>query len=231
MLTPTKDSLLQLTVLSQTQEPQRLIWQAMHQCYSPSVALDCPYDETEAGKLVVKHLLLGNRGHYSPLEQASLSCSVAFVPHSLMQQLTRHRHLSFSVQSFRYTSSQFIKYATEQPDVNPEALDALFHFRSPLYQDYELAHAACHSYKLDVECRGLLPEDARGRLPFNLRQHAVVGGNLRAWWHLLDVRLKPDTEPEFQQLMVQLQGVLGFWVPQLQEWYNDRRATKAVLSP
>lgn len=204
----------------------------MHQCYCPEptpLALDL--GETTLGQAVVRHLLAGNRGHYSPLEQPTLSCRIAYAPHSLVQQLTRHRHLSFSVQSFRYTSSQFISYATEETEVNTARLQKLFYFREPLFQDFQLAHDACLRYRLDVEERGLLPEDARGRLPFDLRQHAVVGGNLRAWWHLLDVRLKPDTQPEFQQLVVQVQELLRGWVPELQEWYDSKRATRAVLSP
>lgn len=204
----------------------------MHACYSSEptpLALDL--GEKTLGEAVVRHLLAGNRGHYSPLEQPSLSCRVAYAPHSLVQQLRTHRHLSFSVQSFRYTSSQFISYATEEAEVNTARLQKLFYFKEPLFQDFQLAHDSCKRYRLDVEERGLLPEDARGRLLFDLRQHAVVGGNLRAWWHLLDVRLKPDVQPEFQQLMVQLQELLRGWVPQLQEWYDKSRATRAVLSP
>lgn len=232
MLTPSNDSLLSVEVLSCTTNPQTLVWQAAHQCISSEpVSPCCSLSETKAGISVVEHLLAGNRGHYSPLEQPCLSLRVAYAPHSLMQQFRTHRHLSFSVQSFRYTSSQFFRYATEETAVNPEALDRLFYFRSPLWQDYELAHDACKRYKLDVEERELLPEDARGRLPFDLRQHFVVGGNLRAWWHVLDLRLKPDTQPEFQQLALQVQEVLRGWVPQLQEWYDNKRATKAILSP
>jgi len=232
MLTPTNDSLLSVDVLSCTTNPQTLVWQAAHQCIaSEPVSVCCSLGETKAGLSVVEHLLAGNRGHYSPLEQPSLSVRVSYAPHSLMQQFRTHRHLSFSVQSFRYTSSQFISYATEEAEVNTDRLQKLFYFKEPLFQDYQLAHDACNRYRLDVEERGLLPEDARGRLPFDLRQHLVVGGNLRAWWHVLDLRLKPDTQPEFQQLMVQVQTLLQGWVPQLQEWYNTKRATKAILSP
>lgn len=232
MLTPTKDKLMRLTHLSSSSRPQTLAWLAMHTCYSSEPVDTCnPPEEIEAGLSVVKHLLAGNRGHYSPLEQPYLSVCASYLPHSVVQQWRTHRHLSFSVQSFRYTSSQFISYATEETEVNVERLQKLFYFREPLFQDYQLAHDSCLRYRLDVEERELLPEDARGRLPFDLRQHAVVGGNLRAWWHLLDLRLKPDTQPEFQQLVLQLQELLQAWTPQLQEWYDSKRATRAVLSP
>lgn len=233
MLTPTKDKLMRLTHLSSSSRPQTLAWLAMHTCYSSEPVDACnPPEETEAGLSVVRHLLAGNRGHYSPLEQPYLSVCAAYVPHSVVQQWRTHRHQSFSVQSFRYTSRQFISYATEEAEVNTERLQKLFYLgRSPSYSDYVEAHKACLRYQQDVAERGQEPEEARGRLFFDVRQHAVVGGNLRAWWHLLDLRLKPDTQPEFQQLMLQLQELLRAWTPQLQEWYDSKRATRAVLSP
>lgn len=233
MLTPTEDPLLSCSVLSCTTNPQSLVWQALHQCYCPEptpLALDL--GEKTLGEAVVRHLLAGNRGHYSPLEQPSLSCRIAYAPHSLVQQLRTHRHLSFSVQSFRYTSSQFERYVQDNPELNTEALCRLVYFHpNALYKHYTQADLAVREYVLDVVDKGHKPEDARGSLPFDLRQHLVVGGNLRAWWHLLDVRLKPDVQPEFQQLMVQVQALLRGWCPQLQEWYDSKRATRAVLSP
>lgn len=230
---------MQTHLLGANANPQQLIWLALHQCYSSQpTALPPSLDETKAGLSVVEHLLAGNRGHYSPLEVANLTLNLTYLPHSLLQQLTRHRHLSFSVQSFRYTSQQFLKYAATHRFPNAEALEQLVYFgREPVKSkpfaatDYTLAHQAIRLYAYKVGKLEVLAEDARGRLPFDLRQHAVVSGNLRAWWHVLDLRLKPDTQPEFQQLALQVQAVLRLWVPQLQEWYDSRRATRAVLSP
>ncbi len=233
MLTPTADFLINTRLLAATVNPQTLIWLSMHQCYS-SKPTEAPASATETslGEKVVEHLLAGNRGHYSPLEQAYLSLNLTYLPHSLLQQLTRHRHLSFSVQSFRYTSKQFVDYAEANAAVSYSDLCKLLYLgRSPRTSDIERAHDSVHNYRHLVVERQMLPEEARGHLPFDLRQHAVVGGNLRAWWHLLDLRLKPDTQPEFQQLALQVQEVLRLWVPQLQAWYDSKRATRAVLSP
>ncbi len=233
MLTPTKDLFISTRLLAATANPQTLIWLSLHQCYS-SKPTEAPASASEAslGELVVDKLLAGNRGHYSPLEQAHLSLNLCYLPHSLLQQLTRHRHLSFSVQSFRYTSKQFVDYAEANPAINYSALSKLLYLgRSPLTSDIERAHDSVHNYRHLVVDRQMLPEEARGYLLADYRQHAVVGGNLRSWWHLLDLRLKPDTQPEFQQLALQVQEVLRFYVPQLQQWYDSKRATKAILSP
>ena len=113
-------------VLSATFEPQRLIWLAMHQdYYEGAVAdVDAP-QENAAGELVVKHLLLGERGHYGPLEHPSISFAVSGFPHSVMQQARTHRvGISFDVQSMRYTGKRIAELAQGNIDV-----EDIFYFR------------------------------------------------------------------------------------------------------
>lgn len=243
MSAPTTDNLMSVTKLEATNEPQRLIWLAMHTCYSPKPEITCNLSEYRAGQAVVDHLLKGNKGHWSPLEQAHISLHLAYVPHDLMQQLTRHRLLSFSVQSFRYTSKQFEDYNS-----TPEYLNRLVYFRQAdtryvgrdgskyeytremLFEDMATAHMAIQGYQRSL-VGGMSPEHARGLLPFNIRQHLVAGGNLRAWLHVLDLRLKADAQPEIQQLCAQVTDVLSLWCPQVLQWYKQNRSGKALLSP
>ena len=243
MSAPTTDNLMSVTKLEATNEPQRLIWLAMHTCYSPTPDIVCNLSEYRAGQAVVDNLLKGGKGHWSPLEQAHASLHLAFVPHDTVQQLTRHRLLSFSVQSFRYTSKQFEAY-----DSTPEYLNRLVYFRQAnteyvgrsnskymytqemLLEDMATAHLAVQTYQRNVK-GGMAPEHARGLLPFNVRQHLVAGGNLRAWLHVLDLRLKADSQPEIQQLCAQVTDVLSLWCPQILQWYKTNRSGKALLSP
>ncbi|MBC7972438.1 MAG: FAD-dependent thymidylate synthase [Verrucomicrobia bacterium] len=108
------DQHFQVRVVAQTPNPQQLIWLSAHQCVCEGAAIDDSLpDEDKAGEYVVKHLLAGNRGHYSPLEAPQISFSVAGLNHRTMQQITRHRiGVHFSVQSLRYTSDRFVKVAT-----------------------------------------------------------------------------------------------------------------------
>lgn len=239
----TTDSLMKVTTLSATQEPQKLIWLAAHTCYSPTIDLVCNLSEYKAGVSVVDNLLKGGKGHWSPLEQAHISLHLAHVPHDVMQQLTRHRLLSFSVQSFRYTSLQFMNYNS-----TPETLTSLVYFRQAdaeylgrngskyfytkemLLEDMYTAHLSVETYQRNVR-GGMASEHARGLLPFNIRQHLVAGGNLRAWLHVLDLRLKADAQPEIQQLCAQVSDVLSLWCPQILQWYKQNRSGKALLSP
>jgi len=61
------DSLFTVEVISQTPNPQQIIYAAMHQDYSERfVAHEREHwpDEEKAGAAIVKNLLAGNRGHY-----------------------------------------------------------------------------------------------------------------------------------------------------------------------
>jgi thymidylate synthase (FAD) len=60
------DKHFRVVTLASTDEPQTLVWKAMHQCYFEGFVGNCTYPPTEAdaGARVIKHLLKGNRGHY-----------------------------------------------------------------------------------------------------------------------------------------------------------------------
>lgn len=96
------DRFFKVEVLSQTPQPQQIIYAAMHQDYAESFVWDereqFP-NEAEAGEVIVKHLLAGNRGHYGPLEHPQIVLNCGFFPHSTMQQIRTHRvGISFDVQ-------------------------------------------------------------------------------------------------------------------------------------
>jgi thymidylate synthase (FAD) len=194
--------------------------------------------EERAGEAVIKALLAGGKGHWSPLEQAHMSVAIAYVPHDLMQQLTRHRIMSFSVQSFRYSEINVdslknidtVVYLRQPGIYKDREGNSYTYTEAKLERDRKRASVAVEAYLEDI-ADGFAPEHARGLLPFNLRQHLVVGGNLRAWLHVLDLRLKADAQPEIQQLCTQIEYLLTTWCPQILEWYSNNRRGKALLSP
>jgi thymidylate synthase (FAD) len=101
------DALFQVVVLSQTPDPERVIYQAMHQDHSPDFVTPESRIPEKYGEAVVRHLLEGNRGHYGPLEHPQITFGVGYFPHAVMQQARTHRvGISFDVQSFRYTGQQ-----------------------------------------------------------------------------------------------------------------------------
>lgn len=91
-----------IDVIAATQNPQQVVWAAMHQDYSEQYVWDSHEkwpSEQSAGELIVKHLLSGDRGHYGPLEHPQITFNVGYFPHSMMQQIRTHRvGVSFDVQ-------------------------------------------------------------------------------------------------------------------------------------
>jgi thymidylate synthase (FAD) len=89
-------------VISATENPQQVIWAAMHQDYCEDFVYDSKDkfpNEEKAGELIVKHLLSANRGHYGPIEHPVIVFNVGYFPHSMMQQIRTHRvGVSFDVQ-------------------------------------------------------------------------------------------------------------------------------------
>jgi thymidylate synthase (FAD) len=239
------DSRFYVKVLSQTFEPQRMIWLAMHQdYYEGSVADVQAPSELDAGALVVKHLLNGERGHYGPLEHPQISLSVTGFPHSVMQQARTHRvGVSFDVQSMRYTGQRIYKYFFE----NGIDIEDLFYFRpvgsyrsrggrkyayseTMRKTDIEIAKhlSKVYAYKLQD---GHAEEHARDMLPFNFRQNFVVSFNLRSALHFLDLRSKLDAQKEIVELCELILPCLESWAPQVMDYYVQKRLGKARLAP
>lgn len=239
------DKYFRVDLLERTPNPQQLIWMSAHQCVSADAVADEPNipDEAAAGVSVIKHLLAGNRGHYSPLEAPQISFNVIGFPHSVMQQVRTHRiGVHFSVQSFRYTGDDILKAAEGQVDEEEVFyLRPLGHYTDREGKRYEytearraldrlwLAHAAQH-YQSCIEF-GMSEEHARGMIPFDVRQNWVMSLNVRSFMHVLDLRWKADAQLECQQLCDLMWVLFQEWVPDIAEWYEVNRAKKARLSP
>ena len=91
-----------VALISQTPNPQQVIYGAMHQDYAEGFVWDerdrWPGEE-KCGDVIVKQLLQGNRGHYGPLEHPQIVLNCGWFPHSTMQQIRTHRvGVSFDVQ-------------------------------------------------------------------------------------------------------------------------------------
>ncbi|GII83343.1 flavin-dependent thymidylate synthase [Sphaerisporangium siamense] len=135
--------------------------------------------------------------HFSVLEHASATFLVHGVSRSLLAELTRHRHLSFSVESQRY-----VDQTGREPAV-PPALRG-----TDMEGDLHAFHA--EAVDLYVQVRNALAEQgvprkqareaARAFLlnaqPVNL----IVTGNLRAWREVLTKRYHVAADAEIREL-------------------------------
>lgn len=142
-----------------------------------------------------------DKKHYSILEHASASFLLEGVTRAFLAEITRHRHLSFSVESQRFVDSENAEF------VLPPALEVL--------SDEELADTGLFEAEVEIreayrrikealEANGVTgkkaKEAARSILPNSTSVSMVVSGNFRAWLEVLTRRTQPDVDAEFQSV-------------------------------
>lgn len=251
------DKYFRVDLLSAMTEPQRLIWFHMHRCVAEGdISWDKVPDEEASGKLIVKHLLAGNRGHFSPFEAPQMSFHVYGFNHRTMQQITRHRiGTHFSVQSFRYSGERFAKLGEriigdERWLKNHEILDeieALYYLRpvgeyfdrdtgkfvyteDQRLDDLQYCGENAVKYYEDRQYNKS-HEQCAGTLCMDARQHWGMSFNVRSLMHVFDLRTKLDAELEARQLCDLLWEHFIVYVPAVAQWYEENRFAKARLSP
>ena len=243
-----RDPWLRVERVAFTPGPQFVCWLAAHQDYCEKFAFDdkekWPENEGAAGKALIRHLLANERGHYGPLEHASIVLNFGYFPHCVISQARTHRvGVSFDVQSMRYTGQRMAQVASGEVDV-----EEAFYFR-PLGEyrdrkghkyeyteglrdnDKELSLFLAQRYTDRLKLQGFAEEHARENLPYNFRQHFVASFSLRAALHFLDLRAKKDAQLEIQQMCELMVPHLEDWVPDVWGWYEEKRLGKARLAP
>ena len=129
-----------------------------------------------------------NSGHVSVIEHCNacfhVKCSVR-----VLGQITRHRHLGFTVKSAR--GSRF------NDMIIPEGLKEYFERTNRDYNLMVIEALRMYNEALDM---GVAEEDAAYILPQGVVTELVVSGNLRAWLEYLPKRLCRRAMPEHRKL-------------------------------
>ncbi|MEO0968443.1 MAG: FAD-dependent thymidylate synthase [Cyanobacteria bacterium J06639_18] len=144
--------------------------------------------------------------------------------------------------SFRYTGKQFVEVIEGKKDIEDVFyLRPVDHYTnrqgkkyyySPEAREADLKWCmeAVKRYQADFE-GGMSEEHARGKMPFDYRQHFVVSFNLRSLLHFLDLRNKKDAQLEIQKLCELMWVHFEEWAPAIAQWYEKHRSGKARLAP
>lgn len=237
MANPFKSSLVRATEM-----PQQLSYIGLHTCYSEEFEPDTDIPEDRCGEIAITRLLDGKRGHFGPLEHAHMTLLIQ-MDHNSMVQLRTHRvGVSFDVQSMRYTGERVERAARGELPV-----EEVFYFRpAGHYRDRQgdsyhwteeqndslkaLALGAASEYA-HLRDQGVAEEHARYVLPTSYFQNVCLTGNIRSWFHLLDVRSKKDAQEEIQWVMDLVAGHVKNWIPEMYAWYETNRLHRAILAP
>jgi thymidylate synthase (FAD) len=182
-------------------------------CYQ---AWDKPNPATATNSGYLRHIL--EVGHLAVLEHASVSMYVTGVSRSLAQELTRHRHFSFSQLSQRYVApgaATFVEPAViaDDPDLHEQfvaAADAALAAHRGLLEGLEQTFAGVPNATLR---RKQALQAANSVLPTATETRLVVTGNLRAWRHFVAMRASEQADVELRRLALaclrELQRVAG----------------------
>lgn len=148
--------------------------------------------QTKVGDKVVKHCI--NAGHLSVLEHCTavfeIKCSI-----QTLLQITRHRHLGFTVQSSRVCD------LTEVYKTGDEWLD------------FEIG-VAMTRYNEALE-RGIKHEYAAYLLPKAAMYNLVVSGNFRSWYEYLPKRLCARAQTEHREVANEIKRLLVENAPEI----------------
>lgn len=158
-----------------TKNPMEILKFAAGQCYQKA-----------ATNKVIEHIV--EAGHLSVLEHCSatfeVTCSLA-----VLLQLTRHRHLSFTVQSSRGSELTGF-YECEHDIIN------------------ELNELTMEAYHKASQAKNTPQEVLQYMLPKAVEYKMVITGNFRAWFEYLPKRLCKRASKEHRELAKLILDVL-----------------------
>lgn len=165
-----------------TTDGQVIALAAIRQCYSHKTALEVLETESEKyfgdkgkeGKRLFDHIMKSK--HTSTMEHTHFTFAVEGVSRALLAQLTRHRQLSFSVQSQRYSKFSSDSRSGGFDYVVPEKV-----LNEGLEMTFDLYMGKIQAMYDDLVQRGIPQEDARSVLPNAATCNLVTSGNLRSW--------------------------------------------------
>lgn len=212
---------------------------AIRQCYSHKTALEVLETESEKyfgergkeGQRLFKQIV--SSGHTSTLEHISFTFAVENVSRALLAQLTRHRHISFSVQSQRYVKLSSESRSNGFNYVIPETIESkkkLFAIDEgdawqPLMKVKEVYEEIMmptiqEFYDKLIEM-GIPQEDARSVLPNATATNLVMTLNLRTALDFYSKR-KPGNgaQAEIAQLAERIKEAIAEVEPWTEQFFN-----------
>lgn len=139
------------------------------------------YDPDEAAQTLHKHLI--SRGHFGPYEHAQAYFVAEGVSRVTMAQVTRHRMMSFDVQSMRYCNFSDAEPVVPESFVENDVEAEL--------EDHWMDSIDRYNYLID---EGVPKEDARFVLPLATKVNMSFSANARTLMHFVDMRHAADAQ-------------------------------------
>ncbi|WP_231189207.1 FAD-dependent thymidylate synthase [Haladaptatus sp. DYF46] len=247
---------MNVQLLEATENPEELICRGARNDYMSEFNADLSFEETMASiegetieekkRTLIAHLL--QHGHYGPFEHPSATFAVKGMSRACMAQLTRHRHVSFDVQSMRYVAFDDVDPADVEAGAMvvtpPSATDAnwigrnqkggtvdeeIVAKREELFLQSVRGSVEDYQELLDL---GMPPEDARFVLPIGTKVNLVMTLNVRMLMHVADMRAAADSQWEIRELTEEVLAKAAEWCPLTFAYYEEKmQGRKNRLAP
>ena len=167
-------------------------------------------------------------GHWSPLESCTMT--IAFdVPAFTRDQIIRHRSMSFSVFSLRYSEAKPVFWVPSDDRPLVQVGKALDYRREQgskvqrILAEGKIVDAATRAW-LDYERMiesGVANEVARTVLPNSVYSPFWATGNLRSWLHFVGIRNDPHAQHEVREAAEKVESIIGERWPVALAAYRD----------
>jgi len=176
---------MKVILISWTNKPIETIYWAFMNMHNkiPDNLDDIKLSEKEKENFLEMLLI---QPHQTVLEFVNTVWYLDGVSRAFQQQLTRTRAAAYSIQSLRIVNVE--EFADKKQYVN---------VNYPLY--HETMKVIQNNYKKLIE-NGCSVQDARGILPLNIYSPITMAINLRALYHMLELRFCENTQDEFKEV-------------------------------
>ncbi|MFB6156106.1 MAG: FAD-dependent thymidylate synthase [Haloferacaceae archaeon] len=247
---------MKVQLLEATPDPERVICTAARNDYNEDFVGDQSFEEVmatvegdtieEKQETLIGHLL--SHGHFGPFEHPSATFAIEGVSRSCMAQITRHRHVSFDVQSMRYVSFDDVDPADVAEGAMvvtpPSATDPNWVGRNQKtgQVDEETVEKRREIFRQSVSRSveeyqelldlGMPPEDARFVLPIGTEVNIVMSLNARMLMHVADMRAAADSQWEIREMTEEILDLAAEWCPVTFDYYEEHmKGRKNRLAP
>ena len=247
---------MDVRLLEATDDPERVVCIGARNDYSSGFVGEQSFAETmatvegdtieEKKRTLIGHLL--DHGHFGPFEHPQATFAVEGVSRSCMAQLTRHRHVSFDVQSMRYVAFDEVDpdevregamVVTPPSATDPDwvgrnqrggaADEEVVEKREQVFRESVVESVEAYQELLDT---GMPPEDARFVLPIGTEVNMVFSMNARMLMHVADMRAAADSQWEIRELTEEVLDLAAEWCPLTFAHYDEHmKGRKNRLAP
>lgn len=231
---------MKVEIIDATDNPRKLACKAARNDYLEQWIGEMSYSEImedvkgDTIKEKEENLLrkLIKRQHFGVFEHLHCTFQIKGMSRVVMAQATRHRHLSWDIQSQRYVDFSDPDYTIPPSFVEEEHVtrdDGVVEDKTKWRNFYEdSVEYAVQDYR-DMVVDDVPKEDARYILPTAMQVNAVMSGNLRALMHVVNMRTKANVQKETRDFANGVSEEIEDWCPMIHEIFDEQMPMKLGL--